>query len=50
MFEKGWYTIQPEQPTQVAKEYQKFQGYESQFPQQQTTPYGSGGMYQPRQF
>ncbi|HHW72551.1 MAG TPA: spore coat protein [Firmicutes bacterium] len=50
MFEKGWYTIQPEQPTQVAKEYQKFQGYESQFPQQQSTPYGSGGMYQPRQF
>lgn len=44
MFEKGWYSLHPEQPSQVAKEYQKFQGYESQLPHQ------SGGMYQPRQF
>ena len=51
MFEKGWYSLHPEQPSQVSKEYQKFQGYESQFPQEQRTPpYESGGMYQPRQF
>ncbi|MDI9413883.1 MAG: spore coat protein [Bacillota bacterium] len=31
MFEKGWYTLKQEQPQQIAKEYQKFSGYESQF-------------------
>ena len=49
MFEKGWYSLHPEQPTQIAKEYQKFQGYESQLPRQRTT-YESGGMYQPRDY
>ncbi|HPT82559.1 MAG TPA: spore coat protein [Limnochordia bacterium] len=50
MFEKGWYSLHPEQPEQVAKEHQKFQSYESQMPQQRTSPYESGGMYQPRQY
>ncbi|HHY10167.1 MAG TPA: spore coat protein [Firmicutes bacterium] len=34
MFEKGWYSIQAEQPGQISKEYQKFSGYQSQFPEQ----------------
>lgn len=51
MFEKGWYSLHPEQPGQIAKEHQKFQSYESQLPQQRrNTPYETGGMYQPRQF
>lgn len=33
MFEKGWYSIQAEQPSQITKEYQKFSGYQSQFPE-----------------
>lgn len=49
MFEKGWYSLHPEQPSQVAKEHQKFQGYESQFPRQGQY---QGGMFhqQPRDF
>lgn len=35
MFEKGWYTLHPEQPSQIAKSYQRFVGYENQFPTQQ---------------
>lgn len=50
MFEKGWYSLQPEEPNQIAKERQKFQGYESQFPQQTQHTFQPGGMYQPRQF
>ena len=30
MFEKGWYTLQAEQPSHAAQQ-QKFTGYESQF-------------------
>ncbi|MGI6149265.1 MAG: spore coat protein [Firmicutes bacterium] len=31
MFEKGWYTLQAEQPSHIAQQQQKFTGYESQF-------------------
>ena len=49
MFEKGWYSLHPEQPSQVSKEHQKFQGYESQLPHQsQGTQMGN--MYHPRDF
>lgn len=45
MFEKGWYSLHPEQPGQITKEHQKFAGYESQFPTQTTqtqSQYGTG--------
>lgn len=55
MFEKGWYTIHAEQPSQISKEHQKFQGYESQLPSQASHGQGqgqfySGGTYQPRDY
>lgn len=34
MFEKGWYSLHPEQPSQVSKHHQKFAGYENQIPTQ----------------
>lgn len=37
MFEKGWYSLHPEQPSQIAKHHQKFESYQSQFPSQGQT-------------
>jgi len=34
MFEKGWYTLDAEQPSHIAQQQQKFTGYQSQFPHQ----------------
>lgn len=34
MFEKGWYTLQAEQPSHIAQQHQKFAGYQSQFADQ----------------
>ena len=47
MFEKGWYSLHPEQPSQIAKEHRKFAGYENQFPTQSQTQshYGGGSSY-----
>ena len=39
MFEKGWYSLHPEQPSHIADHYQKFSGYQSQFPTQSTSSY-----------
>jgi hypothetical protein len=39
MFEKGWYSLHPEQPSHIADHYQKFSGYESQFPSHGTGSY-----------
>lgn len=39
MFEKGWYSLHPEQPSHIADHYQKFSGYQSQFPSQGTGSY-----------
>lgn len=52
MFEKGWYSVQAEQPSQIAKEHQKFSGYESQFAThgQGHEQYQSGTMYHPRDY
>ena len=38
MFEKGWYTLQTEQPGHIASQQQKFSGYQSQFAQQSHFP------------
>lgn len=48
MFEKGWYTLHPEQPSHIAKHHQKFSQYESQFPNpaQTQTQFGSS-VYHP---
>ena len=46
MFEKGWYTLHPEQPSHITKHHQKFSNYESQFPSQGQTQFGSS-MFQP---
>jgi len=32
MFRKGWYTLEGEQQQKLARSYQKFQGYSTQFP------------------
>ncbi|HBG02804.1 MAG TPA: hypothetical protein DDW87_14775 [Firmicutes bacterium] len=50
MFQKGWYSLHPEQPSHIAQHYQKFSGYESQFPTQSQGFYQSGNMYQPRDY
>ena len=45
MFEKGWYSLKSEQPYQVAKNYQKFSGYQNQFPTQ--SQHQQGNMFPP---
>src|SRR5690606_30250055 len=50
MFQKGWYSLHPEQPSHMAQHYQKFSGYESQFPTQNQGSYQSGSMYQTRDY
>ncbi|HHU61475.1 MAG TPA: spore coat protein [Natronincola sp.] len=54
MFEKGWYTLKQEQPQQIAKEYQKFSGYESQFVghnhNQHQNQFSTGQDYYPRDY
>lgn len=48
MFEKGWYSLHPEQPGQIAKHHQKFASHKSQFPNQsQTHTQFGAGTYQP---
>lgn len=52
MFEKGWYSLKQEQPQQIAKEHQKFSGYESQFAghNHNQGQYTSGQDYYPRDY
>ena len=50
MFQKGWYSLHPEQPSHMSQHYQKFSGYESQFPTQNQGSYQSGSMYQTRDY
>ena len=50
MFEKGWYSLHPEKPSHIADHYQKFSGYESQFPTQGSGTYQTGVMHPPRDF
>jgi len=52
MFEKGWYSLHPEQPSHVADHYQKFSGYQSQFPNQNQSSYNQyqGVGQHPRDF
>ena len=50
MFEKGWYSLHPENPSHIADHYQKFSGYESQFPTQGSGTYQTGAMYPPRDY
>ncbi|NLJ80178.1 MAG: spore coat protein [Firmicutes bacterium] len=50
MFEKGWYTLQPEQSSQISSQHRKFSGYQSQFPSQsqyQQGQYHSHGSFPP---
>ncbi|MCK9524464.1 MAG: spore coat protein [Limnochordia bacterium] len=39
MFEKGWYSVHPEQPSHIADHYQKYSGHQNQFPSQSTSSY-----------
>jgi len=52
MFEKGWYSLHPEQSSNIADHYQKFSSYQSQFPSHSTGsyPYFSGVGQHPRDY
>ncbi len=52
MFEKGWYSLHPEQQSHISEHHQKFSGYQNQFAtqNQNQTQYQSGTMYQPRDY
>ncbi|NLL42609.1 MAG: spore coat protein [Firmicutes bacterium] len=50
MFEKGWYSLHPEQPSHIAEHHQKYSGYRSQFPTQGSGQFQTGGMYSQRDY